>query len=200
MSAKPTSAVKPLDPSAAASAGWSAEEIRWEALAEQAAAHAVAGRMGEAMPLWAEALYLARTAFAANDPRLATSIANHAHALRLGGDAALAADLFREALAIWDASPPWVAGLRIERRARSSLYHLRMEAKHWKTYEATARKRLAAFAAEGRAAVAALAEDGPAGSRGLARWWSEKPSGFTDGRKLLAAALLIIRTDEVGTG
>ena len=200
MSAKPTSAAKPFDPSAAAAAGWSDEEIRWETLAEQAAAHAVAGRLDEAMPLWAEALYLARMSFAANDPRLATSIANHAHALRLGGDAALASKLFREALAVWDASQPWIAGLRIERRARSSLYHLRMEAKHWKTYEAMARKRLAAFAAEGRAAIAALAEDRPAGSRGLARWWPEKPSAFTDGRKLLAAALLVTRMDEVGAG
>lgn len=200
MSARPISGAEPLDPSAAAAAGWSDEEVRWEFLAERAAVHAVAGRLDEAMPLWAEALYLARTSFAANDPRLSASIANHAYALRLGGGAALASDLFREALGVWDASLPWIAGLRIERRARSSLFHLRMEAKHWKTYEATARKRLAAFAAEGRAAVAALAEDRPAGSRGLARWWPEKSPTFTDGRKLLAAVLLVVRTDEVGTG
>jgi hypothetical protein len=182
----------------AAAAGWSDADIRWEFLSEQAGELARAGRVTEAAPLWAEALFLARQSFAPNDPRLATSIANHAFALRCGDAAADA--LFREALTIWDASGAWIAALRIARRARSSLFHLRMEAKHWATYEATMRRRLEAFAKEGREALAALADDRAAASSGLSRWSAEKSAGYTDARKLLAAVLLLVRKNEIGAG
>ncbi|MGH6946777.1 MAG: hypothetical protein ACREDZ_05570 [Kiloniellales bacterium] len=198
MCAKPTSGVDPPGLLSFSAAGWSDQEVRWEHLCERAAKLATAGGASEAAPHWAEALFLARQSFAPIDPRLATSIANHAFALRLGGDSATAAELFREAMTIWDASGQWIAALRIERRARSSLFHLRMEAKHWKTYEATMRKRLELFAREGREALAALAEERAAASRGLSRWWPEKTPAYTDARKLLAAVLLIVRTNEIG--
>ena len=178
---------------------WTQADQDWEALQEQAAEHAVAGRLDEAATLWAEALYLARQSFVAQDPRLAASIANHAFALRRKGDAAGAGRLFEEAGRVWDSSAPWIWSIRIERKARSSLYHLRMEAKHWKTYEATKRKRLQSFADEGRAAIAALAADKPADSRGVSRWWPEKTPYPSDSRKLLAAALLTVRINEIGS-
>lgn len=199
MCAKPTSAAEPPVARSAGAAGWSEEDIRWEFLCEQAAELAAKGSVTEAAPLWAEALFLARQSFAPDDPRLATSIANHAFALRRAGDGKTAAALFREALTIWDASGERIAALRIARRARSSLFHLRMEAKHWTIYEATMRRRLEAFAREGREALAALAEDRAAASRGVARWDAEKTPGYSDARKLLAAVLLLVRTNEIGS-
>ena len=182
----------------AAAAGWSAEDLQWEALQEQAAQHAVAGRLDEAAPLWAQALLLARHDFAPDDPRLAASMANHAFGLRQAGDETVAAKLFEEAMTAWDASGPWLRALKIERRVRSSLYHLRMEAKHWETYEATARKRLQRFADEGREAIIALAAGKEATNRGVSRWGPEKPETYNDARKLLAAVLLTVRLGEIG--
>lgn len=184
---------------ALAAAGWTDADIAWEAKQEQAATLAAEGKVDEAARLWAEALFIARQSFAGDDPRLAAGIANHAFALDRSGDARTARTMFEEALTVWDASGPWRQAIRIERRARSSLYHLRMEARHWETYERTARARLQKFADEGRAAIAALAAGTAAGSRGVARWWPEKPSTYNDSRKLLAAVLLIVRRDEIGT-
>ena len=77
------------------------------------------------------------------------------------------------------------------RRARSSLFHMRMEAKHWDTYRANMRTRFARFAAEAGDCLEALAEDRPPPHRLRGRWRAEKPGVFDDTRKLLAAALLI---------
>lgn len=178
--------------------GWSETDGTWEGLQELAAEHAAAGRLEEAGALWSQALFEARQAFTTQDPRLATSIANHAFMLRRKGDEEAAGKLFGEATQIWDSSGPWIWNLKIERKARSSLYHLRMEAKHWETYDATKRKRFQNFAEEGRAALAALAANEAAGNRGLSRWWPEKTPYTSDARKLLAAVLLMVRVEEVG--
>jgi len=180
-----------FDPAAAAKAGWTEAELSWEALQESAAALAAQGRHDEAAPLWGKALFLARTHFSRDDPRLATSLANHAVALRRAGNDGIARDLFAEALKIWDASAPWIDRLRVESQARSSLFHLRLEARHRGVYAKTARARLHRFAAEARAAVAALAEGAPPPATGFSRWKGEKPPTYSDSRKLLAAALLV---------
>lgn len=176
---------------AALRAGWSEAEALWEARQEAAARHAGAGRHAEAAALRAEALRLARAHFAPNDPRLATSLANHAHALRRQGAVAPAEALFDEALRVWDSSGPWIEALAPERRARSSLFHLRLEAKHPGGYDRHARERYRALAAEGRAAIAALRDGAEGAGDRLARWQHERPAGYIDARKLAAAALLI---------
>ena len=177
---------------------WLAAELDWEGTQERAAELAKQGLIDESARRWAEALFTARRAFALNDPRLAASIANHAFALRRKGGDDTARSMFHEALFIWDASAPWLDALKIERTARSSLFHLRMEARHWDTYEANARARLRRFAEEGRTAIARLAEGAPGGSRGLDRWRAEKTASHRDARKLLAAALLVVRLEELG--
>ena len=191
MSDAPTSAVDRLDLKAAAAAGWDSAEVEWEAKQERAAALALEGGLAEATEIWRPALALARDSFDRSDPRLGTSLANLAYGLREAGDPSSATPLFQEAKRCWDASWTWVNQLRIEPRARSSLYHLRMELRHREQYEANARKRLEAFAAEARNAVTALAEGGPPPARGFQRWRSEKPPLFNDPRKLLAACLLL---------
>lgn len=174
---------------ALARAGWSDAELTWEQAQEAAAEALEAGDRDEAAALWATGLDLARATFGAGDPRLATSLANHAVALRRAG--ADATPLFVEALAVWARSGPWVLALAPEHRARSSTYHLRLETRYPGGYDRHARARHAALAEEGLAALEALqAGRGPA--RGaLARWRRERPAGYVDVRKLLAAVLLL---------
>jgi hypothetical protein len=174
---------------ALARAGWSDADLTWEQAQEAAAEALEAGDWDAAAALWAAGLELARTAFEACDPRLATSLANHAVALRRAG--ADAAPLFDEALAVWARSGPWVLALAPERRARSSTYHLRLQTRYPGGYDRHARARHAALAEEGRTALGALQAGGGSSRGGLARWRRERPAGYVDVRKLLAAVLLL---------
>lgn len=191
MSGAPTSAVDPLVLEALLRAGWCEAELAWETRQAEAAEHDAAGRPDAAAALWAEGLRLARETFAGNDPRLATSLANQAQAQRRAGREEPARRLFDEAVLVWDASAPWVAALAPERRARSSTFHLRLESKHPGGYAHHSRERYEALAAEGRAALLALRDEKPPPFDGPARWRAERPEGYTDARKLIAAVLLV---------
>ncbi len=193
MSGAPTWGAEGPDLAALLAAGWSEADLTWERLQEEAAEKNQDGERDAAAALSAEALRLARANFAANDPRLATSLANQAHAQRQSGNAGTAKPLFEEALQIWDASGPWIEALEPERRARSSTFHLRLEAKHPGGYERHSRERYRALAAEGRAALQALSICEPCQDDRLARWHQEKPEGFIGGRKLMAAVLLMAK-------
>jgi len=170
---------------------WSDVDLAWEGLQERAARLEASGRHAAAAEPWAEALRLAREHFAADDPRLAASLANQAVAARDSGRDDIASRLFDEALRLWDSSGPWVAALRPRRQARSSTFHLRLEAKHPGAYGAGARERFRALAAEGRAAVVALRDGRHNDTDRPARWERERPADFIGARKLLAAVLLI---------
>lgn len=188
MSDEPTSAP---DFAAARAAGWSSGDLEWEAKAEQAAQLDRDGAAEQAAALWHQALTLAQSDFAENDPRLGTSLANVALAERRAGRAPAAAQHFAAARRIWDASAFWVDSLAPERRARSSLFHLRMEARHRETYDANFRRRLHRFAEEARENLRALEQDEPPPHRGVERWRAEKPGHYGESRKLLAACLLL---------
>lgn len=177
------------DAEALARAGWSDADLTWEQAQEAAAEALETGDWDEAAALWAAGLDLARATFEACDPRLATSLANHAVALqRTGSDGA---PLFDEALAVWARSGPWVLALAPERRARSSIYHLRLETRYPGGYDRHARTRHAALAEEGRAALEALEAGGGPARGAIERWRRERPAGYVDVRKLLAAVLLL---------
>lgn len=191
MSGAPTSAVDKLDLAAARAAGWSMGEVEWEVKCERAALLAEEGRPSEAAALWQDALTIARANFAETDPRLGTSLANTALVLQGEGNKAAAAPLFAEAARIWDASPQWIADMALEPRARSSLFHLRMEARHRDNYDATMRERLTRFADEAQNHLRGLADDRPSPWRGLARWRAEKPPTYGERRKFMAACLLL---------
>jgi hypothetical protein len=191
MSGAPTSAVDPRVLEALIRAGWREAELAWETRQAEAAEHDASGRHDRAAALWAEGLRLARATFAANDPRLAASLANQALALRRAGGDEAARALFEEALLAWDASGPWLAALAPERRARSSTFHLRLEAKHPGGYAHHSRERYQALAAEGRTALLALRDGREGEDDRLTRWHRERPEGYTDARKLLAAVCLI---------
>ncbi len=172
-------------------AGWREAELAWEARQQDAAERAAAGADDEAAALWAEGLRLARESFGNDDPRLATSLANQAQALRRTGRDAAARSLFEEAVLVWDAGGRWRAALAPERRARSSTFHLRLESKHPGGYQRHSRERTETLAAEGRAALIALRDRQPPPFDGPARWARDRPEGYSDGRKLMAAVLLV---------
>lgn len=179
------------DAEALSQAGWSEEELTWEQVQESAAEALLAGDWRQAGSLWTVGLDIARATFAASDPRLATSLANKAMAMRRAGKTAAAADLFDESLAVWACSGPWALALAPERRARSSTFHLRLERRHPGGYDRQARARYTALAEEGHAAAKALKTDDRSPRGSLERWRRERPAGYVDARKLLAAVLLL---------
>lgn len=176
---------------AARAAGWSRWELVWERWQEAAHAAQDAGDGRRAARLRQRAHWLGRL-LARGDPRRVTGLANAAWADRMAGRETRARRRYRTALAEWHAGAEgWVAGLEPAPRARSSLFHLRMEARHRETYLANLRRRMAAFAAETEAALAALAEGEAPAQRFHARWRGEKPPVHDDTRRFLGAALLL---------
>lgn len=188
-------AIDPAKRAAARNAGWRKADLRWEALQEAAHAAYAEGREADAILLWRRALRLARKRFGAADPRRVNSLANAAFADRLAGNAARAARRYAKAMALWRAVPAWIETMHYARRARSSLFHLRLEAKHWDTYQANMRTRMNRFAAETAEALAAIADGKPSPHRLVGRWKAEKPAIHDDARKFLAAALLLASPD-----
>ena len=165
-----------VDPRSLLAAGWSEEDLRWEKLQESATAEDRA-----------EALRLARQSFGRHDPRLATSLINRAATLPEDDEARPA--LLREATEIWRGCGPWLERLQPERRARSSTYHLRMEAKYRGGYDRFSEEKYKALSEEGLEAAEAH-RDGKPWPNQRDRWEKERPAGFNDLRKLLAAVLL----------
>lgn len=165
-----------VDPRSLLAAGWTQEELRWENL-----------QYGGAPEDRAEALRIARKHFSQDDPRLACSLVNRAAALPKDDPAR--SGLLEEAISIWRGCGPWLESLKPEWRARSSTYHLRMETKYPGGYDRFSEEKYAKLAGEGLAAAEAHAAGGAwPDQRG--RWDKERPAGFNDLRKLLAAVLL----------
>ena len=129
-------------------------EQRWEARTREGLAAFRAGRVVEAYAAWRSAAAIAR-AFAADDPRRAASRTHLALCHAAGGDAAKARRAFRRALRTWDAGEAWVTRMTLEQRARSSGFHLRLQAKHPGGYDAVARAGYARLLGAGRAAALA---------------------------------------------
>ena len=177
-------------PTSAGEATWTEADAAWERLQIAGAAAFAAHDLAGAAESWAAALRTARTSFAQDDPRLATSLANHATALRHKGEP-VPAGLWEEALAIWDAAPAWLARQRFAPRARSSIFHLRLEAKHGGAYDENLRRRAETLLHAARAATAALAAGAPARApaRAVFRIFLSAPRDAM--RKVLAAAHLL---------
>ena len=137
-------------------AGWSEADLAWETTAEQTAEAVAREDHTKAKGSAGEALQLARANFAPNDPRLGTSLANYGMCLSLSGRSEDSMFLFREGLDVWRQSPGWIAHMEAPRMARSSLFHMRMEARHRSTYRARWQERWREIAAEATARNEAL--------------------------------------------
>ena len=127
-------------------------ERRWEARVCDGLAAFQAGRVDEAYAAWRSAATIAR-AFDADDPRRAASRTHLALCHAASGEPTKARRAFRRALQAWEAAEAWVARMDAGQRARSSGFHLRMEKKHRRTYDALARAECAKLLAAGRAAA-----------------------------------------------
>jgi hypothetical protein len=177
-------------------AGWSDADLAFEAAAERSAEALAANDLRRAVEEAGKALQIARAEFAPPDPRLGTALANYGVCLALAGQGDGVQRLYAEALEIWRGADPWIARMDAPRMARSSLFHLRMEALHRDTYRARWRERWREIAAEARARLDALtageAVGGEIAAETLARWRRERPAMLNDTRKLMAAAFLLL--------
>ncbi|MFX0544705.1 tetratricopeptide repeat-containing protein [Roseovarius sp. S1116L3] len=185
-----TWAFKRSDPewALAQKSGWSRGDLMWERLMEAGCEAFAAGQMARAGRLFFAADALARGRFAEDDLRRAAPLAARALLRQARGKDASA--LIAEAQRIWQGAPGAIAAMEIKPRIRSSLFHLRMEAKHRGQYQDNLRLRLGRITEETAETLARLG-DGPAPHRHFARWRGEKPSVFDGTRKVLSAALLI---------
>ena len=177
-------------------AGWSEADLAWEAAAELTAEAACQKDAARAKDQASIALKIARADFEDIDPRLGTSLANYGMCLSLAGDDQGVASLFLKARDAWRRSDPWIARMDAPRVARSSMFHLRMEARHRDTYRALWQKRWREMAAEAMQRLDALnapdaAITAPAGDT-LAVWRRERPAMLNDTRKLMAATFLLL--------
>jgi hypothetical protein len=177
-------------------AGWIEADLAWEAAVERAANAVAEGNYTLAKDEAGKALQLARADFDPVDPRLGTSLANYGLCLSLSGHSGSVARLFREALDVWRRADPWIARMDAPRVARSSLFHMRMEALHRDTYRARWQERWQEMAAEAKVRIAALhalhGALGATGAESLARWRRERPAMLNDTRKLMAASFLLL--------
>jgi len=177
-------------------AGWSEADLAWDEAAERAADAAAQHNYALAKDEAGQALQLARTNFEPIDPRLGTSLANYGLCLSLSGHRGSVAPLFREAFDVWRRAGPWIARMDAPRVARSSLFHMRMEALHRDTYRARWQERWQEMADEAKARILALeaghGAPGITGLESLARWRRERPAMLNDTRKLMAASFLLL--------
>ena len=90
--------------------------------------------------------------FAPDDPRRAATL--HARALMIAGPDGIEAGL-AAALEAWQAAGPWVERMAPGARARSSLFHMRLESKHRGVYPGMARQRCRRMLHAGMALVEA---------------------------------------------
>lgn len=178
-------------------AGWTEADLAWEVAAEASAEALAANDPLRAKENSGNALRIAREHFASTDPRLGTSLANYGLCLAAAGGEG-AASLLSEAREIWRSTGPWIDRMDAPRMARSSLFHLRMEARHRATYRARWQERWAEIAGGTKrkldAADASAVSPGTAAAA-LAHWRRERPAMLNDTRKLMAAAFLLLLPD-----
>lgn len=184
---------------AALNAGWRRADLAWERIMEAGCRASRAGAPGRAGRLFLLADLLARLRFDAGDLRRATAPAARALLLAGAGRTRTADAQRARALRHWAGAGAFIAAMEIRPRARSSLFHLRMEALHRDTYHANLRLRLSRMAAETEETLSGLgAPAGPA-HRHYSRWLGEKPGVFDDTRKAISACLLLPDPTPPGT-
>lgn len=133
------------------------DELLWERWMADGTDAFVEGNGRRAAMLWRSAANVARD-FAENDPRRAAALCALATLAQAEGRHDAARLLWQRALERWDAAADWVERMEVGQGARSSTFHLRLEAKHRGAYPEIVRVRLRRTLAAGRAgSVANLA-------------------------------------------
>jgi tetratricopeptide (TPR) repeat protein len=125
-------------------------EFLWVHITETATSEFDDGRFSIAAEKWQNAYRIAQ-GFDNCDPRLAGSLNNLAIAFRIKKDFEQAARCYRSALENWESAAHWIDGMQLGQRARSSLFHLRLESKHRKKYDNMARRKYQKLLSAGQA-------------------------------------------------
>jgi tetratricopeptide (TPR) repeat protein len=125
-------------------------EFLWVRLSEDAVSEFDGGRLAAAAEGWESAHRVAQE-FDEYDPRLAGSLNNLAIAFRIKKDFEQAARCYRNALENWGSASHWIDRMRLTQRARSSLFHLRLESKHRNKYDNIARRNYQKLLSAGHA-------------------------------------------------
>ncbi|RUM97822.1 hypothetical protein EET67_10925 [Pseudaminobacter arsenicus] len=176
-------------------AGWSEADLEWERLTVQALSDLATGRAGDAFDGFGRALRLARTDLAKDDPRLATSLSNHAAAMAAAGEGAMTGQIRASAAQAWASCQGWVVRMTAPRTARSSMFHLRMERLHRPAYEERWREKGRELLVEVQGRIggceALVLIDPEEAHRRVERWQRERPVTLSDPRKLLGAVILL---------
>ncbi len=183
----------------ARNSGWRRCDLYWEQLQESANRNLRRGSRIRTILQLLLADIIALLQFDSTDLRRAASTANAGFALRLCGVERAARRFYRLALEQWQFADGSLDSIEIAPRARSSLYHMRMEARHRQTYRANRIARLRGFASETGECIACLRDNAPVPHRLYERWRGEKPAIHDDSRKWLAACLLVA-SDAEGEG
>jgi hypothetical protein len=171
----------------ARAAGWHWCNILWQDLSETANIAVEAQEFTNAKRLFRRADWIARLCFEPSDLRRVTSKVNRALMADGKGRVQIA-----DMAAIWARNIPQVIeNMEIHPRARSSLFDLRMEARHRSTFHDNFRKRLTNISLEVGECLQAMARNQPVPHRLYSRWKGEKPTVYDDTRKVLSACLLI---------
>ncbi len=110
----------------------------WVSYNEEALSAFFQGRHVMAIELWDKAHALTRN-FEHDDPRLACSLNNRSVGFRFIEELKKAEQGYRRAKHLWSKAVDWIADMEVQRRARSSLFHLRLEQKHRVQYDHFAR-------------------------------------------------------------
>ncbi|MEQ8896853.1 MAG: tetratricopeptide repeat-containing protein [Roseovarius sp.] len=173
-------------------AGWHRSELVWERVMEAGNRAWDEGRLTRARGFFTLADRIAVLRLAKGDPRRATAPAALARVFDRQGRSRKSQAQARRALAEWAGVGAFIEAVEIRPRARSSLFHLRMEVRHRDTFHDNLRTRYRKFAEETRETMAGLSGEGPAAThRHFGRWRGERPSIFDDTRRVLSACLLI---------
>ena len=184
---------------AAKDSGWSRSEIAWERVQEVANSRVVSGSIIRPAVMFLLAYLLGELAMGRQDRRRITALANLAYTFRRFGAEQIARNLYRKADRRWRSLPLSLDHIEISPRARSSLFHMRMEAVHRETYRANRVRRLENFVAESAECLGSLCAGNQLPHRLYSRWMGEKPPVFDDSRRILAACLLIAGESTGGT-
>jgi tetratricopeptide (TPR) repeat protein len=127
-------------------------EFLWVYITEAAVSEFDGGQYSIAAEKWQSAYRIAQ-GFDDDDPRLAASLNNLANAFRIKRDFDEAERVYHSALKNWDSAVHWADRMQLTQRARSSLFHLRLENKHRKQYDNIARRNYQKLIPAGHAAT-----------------------------------------------
>jgi tetratricopeptide (TPR) repeat protein len=130
--------------------GQSNPEFLWVRYTETAISEFNSDRFSAAAENWQSAHRMTRD-FDDRDPRLAGSLNNLALAFRIKHDFDEAERIYRSALQNWESAARWVDTMQLRQRARSSLFHLRLERKHRKKYDNAVRRKYQKLLVAGQA-------------------------------------------------